>query len=265
MKNLTKDWSSFFSEKDQIMAWTSLKEGGVSTGGYSSLNLSFDVGDDPQHVLENRKRVRELYLSPSPVATAWIEAKQVHGTRCVWIEDLQSCERLQHPLDPQTYLVDGADCLITRCPHLTLVAKHADCQGALLFDPITETIATIHAGWRGLISGVYEACFEALLQRGSQLKDLKMIVSPSLQSCCAEFIHWETELGPEALNFEAKSLHFSLTRLLRAKLLKLGLIETNIFIDNGCTCCDLENFYSFRRCKNIPTGRHMSGICLKKE
>ena len=52
----------------QVLRWPALdaagvdavvttRHGGVSTGPYATLNLSFSVGDDPAAVLENRRRV----------------------------------------------------------------------------------------------------------------------------------------------------------------------------------------------------------------
>ena len=54
----------------------STRKGGVSRGPYESLNLGLLTDDDPDHVLENRRRLAsEAGLAPSNVAMGW----QVHG------------------------------------------------------------------------------------------------------------------------------------------------------------------------------------------
>ena len=46
-----------FQETGIVTSAFSTRLGGVSEGYYSSLNLSFDRGDDPERVLENFKRI----------------------------------------------------------------------------------------------------------------------------------------------------------------------------------------------------------------
>lgn len=263
---LVQDWSSFLCSNGQIQAWTSLKEGGVSQEPFDSLNLSFEVNDDQESVLENRRRLRAS-LPPS----LWIESKQVHKTNICWIEEFPE-NNFKHPYDPEAIWVGEADILITRVKGLTLTVKHADCQSALIYDPITQTIAAIHAGWKGLIGGAYEACIESMILRSSSPQDIKIVIGPSLQSCCAEFKNWQSELGAMAQKFEKKPLHFSLTEIALEKLKALGLLEKNIYIDNKCTCCshswahtNKADYYSFRQNKGSFSGRHISAITYSPE
>ena len=57
----------------------SLREGGVSQGPFSSLNLSVSVGDDESAVRENHARLLGAAGLEAPVVTA----HQVHGDRVV--------------------------------------------------------------------------------------------------------------------------------------------------------------------------------------
>ena len=47
-------WPAFGGFDMDVLVTT--RRGGVSAGPYASLNLSLNVGDDPAHVLENRRR-----------------------------------------------------------------------------------------------------------------------------------------------------------------------------------------------------------------
>ena len=56
----------------------STRMGGVSEGIWGTMNLSFQRGDNPEHVLENFKRIGEvLGISPDDMVTS----KQTHTTR----------------------------------------------------------------------------------------------------------------------------------------------------------------------------------------
>jgi len=69
---ITPDWPA----PPGVRAAFTLRAGGVSVAPYDSLNLGARIGDSPEAVAENRRRVREkLRLPTEPV---WLE--QVHGT-----------------------------------------------------------------------------------------------------------------------------------------------------------------------------------------
>ena len=60
-----------------VKAVFTTRAGGVCVGAYSSLNLGAHVGDAPEHVAENRRRICELLPTP-PV---WLN--QVHGVNVI--------------------------------------------------------------------------------------------------------------------------------------------------------------------------------------
>ena len=93
--------------------------GGVSEGYYSSLNLSFDRGDDPARVLENFKRIG---ASMGVSVEDMVLSKQAHTTnvRVVTKEDKgKGVMRERNYTD-----VDG---MITNVPGICLVTSYADC------------------------------------------------------------------------------------------------------------------------------------------
>ena len=55
-----------------------------------------------------------------------------------------------------SHLSISADALLTQNPSLALVIQTADCLPIFLFDPQSHIKALIHAGWRGLSSGIIE-------------------------------------------------------------------------------------------------------------
>jgi copper oxidase (laccase) domain-containing protein len=72
---ITPDWPA----PPGVRSAFTLRTGGVSVAPYDSLNLGAGIGDSPEAIAENRRRVREtLGLLAEP---AWLQ--QVHGVEVV--------------------------------------------------------------------------------------------------------------------------------------------------------------------------------------
>ncbi len=211
----------------------STRQGGVSRGPFRSLNLSFEVGDLPERVRENRRRLKEAIG-----CEVLLSAKQVHGSRVFVAQGIK--EDLE---------VEGYDALITTQPGLGLLIKQADCQALILFEPEKQVLGLIHAGWRGLVRGVIERTIETLHQTfGVHPRGLMALLSPSLQPCCAEFRDWRRIFPPYFARFRLPGDRFDLPALSRYLLLKAGLHSENILVSRLCTRCQQE-FFSYRRQK----------------
>ncbi|HET7371472.1 MAG TPA: peptidoglycan editing factor PgeF [Gammaproteobacteria bacterium] len=127
-----------------VRVLTTTRDGGVSEGLYSSLNLAGHVGDDPAAVVANRQRlVKALRLPSEP---AWLE--QVHGKRVLELNE-------QRPAEP-------ADAAFTRTPGVVLAVMTADCLPVVLSEQTGAAVAVVHAGWRGMAGGIIEAAVDAL-------------------------------------------------------------------------------------------------------
>ena len=69
-----------FKALPNVTAAVSARKGGVSGVPFGSLNMSFSSGDDPRHVLENRRRyLSALHVVPEHI----ICCNQVHGVNVV--------------------------------------------------------------------------------------------------------------------------------------------------------------------------------------
>lgn len=118
-----------------VDAFVTDRWGGVSEGPYASLNLGDHVGDRPEHVEENRRRVAGAIGS-----THLVVVHQVHGT------SLHEAERATPSSE--------ADVLATTRPDLAIAILVADCVPVLLVDVASPRFALVHAGWRGLAERV---------------------------------------------------------------------------------------------------------------
>lgn len=223
------------------------REGGCSPAPFTSLNVSFGVGDAPQNVAENRQRIQAYFD-----ITTLISARQVHGAQVAVITEPQgSCE------------IEGVDAIICSVPSIGLLVQQADCQAILLYDPQRRVVAGIHAGWQGSVANIIDATIQTMtLTFGTNPSDLLAGISPSLGPCCAEFINFKTELPTEFQRFQTSPDHFNFWAISNQQLLDAGVDAGNIAINGTCTKCS-DNFFSYR--KNKQTGRFCSVIGLRHE
>ena len=128
--------------------------GGVSTGIFSSLNLSYTRGDEAGAVDENFRRVAAIFdETPDRIVCS----HQTHTTnvRLVTEEDAgKGVTREREFTD-----VDG---LITDTPGLLLATFYADCVPLFFVDVRHKAIGLSHSGWRGTVERMGEKTLLAM-------------------------------------------------------------------------------------------------------
>src|SRR3569832_221278 len=241
-KRESVEWLEFeiFQEFPQISHAVFLRHGGVSLPPFHELNVGGGTGDDPRHITANRDLLKKLFQWP-----VMSSSHQVHGK-----------EVKEAPLDESD---NKCDALYTEKEGVALFIKHADCQAAIVYDPIRKIIANIHAGWKGNVHNIYQATVDQLKNRfGSKPADLVVGISPSLGPCCAQFINYKTELPESFWEFQVRPLYFDLWALSRKQWLDAGVLPNHLQIAGISTYCNQEDYFSYRRDK--PTGRHATVI-----
>jgi len=240
------EWLEFelFAEFPNLAHGIFLRHGGVSEGPYHSLNLGGASGDRPERVEENRRRVlRALNVEK------WASGKQVHGSEVVWVEDAE-----QH--------LGDCDALITDKPNIGLLIKHADCQAAILYDPVRHAVANEHSGWRGNVKNIYQATVQKMEQAfGTRPEDLLVGIAPSLGPDRSEFVHYKVELPEEFWPFQIRPQYFDLWSIARNQFEIAGVLSNHIEIASICTYDNEQDFFSFRREK--ISGRNGTLVVLK--
>jgi polyphenol oxidase len=151
----------------------STRLGGVSSGPYTSLNLSTSTGDSREHVDANYRLLAEaLDLPRERFTTTW----QVHGTHVV-----------RATAGNVGGMIDKADGIITDMPGLPLTQRYADCTPLLVYDPRRHAAGLAHAGWRGTVDGMATALVQAMTASfGSDPRDLVAVIGPAIGPCCYE-------------------------------------------------------------------------------
>jgi hypothetical protein len=240
IETVTPDWSA----PAQIRACCTTRSGGVSQQPYDSLNLGLHVGDRADHVLQNRRRLREQLLLPAD--PCWIN--QTHGVEVVTLE--QDDKR-------------DADAAITRETGRIAVVMTADCLPILLCDRAGSEVAAIHAGWRGLQGGVIQSTLAAM---HSSPQQLMAWIGPGITQASFEvgdevYTAFVDVLPGAASCFSANQPGHWLCDLagLAAAVLRRGGVE-EVSQSSHCSYRDAEMFYSYRR--ETVTGRMASLIWI---
>lgn len=222
---------------------------GMSPPPFFSLNVSYGVGDAPENVAENRRRIKELLGIRFLASTSQVHADRVYAVGSL-MGDIE---------------VEGYDALVTEEPGIGLLVQQADCQAILLHDPVRPAIGAIHCGWRGNVVNIIQATV-ARMQKNYRTEpaSLRAVISPSLGPCCGEFINFRSELPFHFHRFQATPDHFDFRAISRTQLIEAGLRREHIDIMDICTVCS-TNFFSYRRAMKQggrPTGRQGSVISL---
>jgi polyphenol oxidase len=184
-----------------------------------------------------------------PVASV-LRVKQVHGRAVV--------------TEPAADFALEADALVLGPEHaeITPVIRTADCVPILMADRETGRVAAIHAGWRGVHARIVAEAFALLRARPV---DVRAAIGPCL---CARCFEVGEEVVEALVPVSAASIvhreygpkpHVDLRRAVRAQLRMLGLGEGHVDDVPGCTRCEPERFFSYRR-DGANAGRLMAAI-----
>lgn len=224
--------SELLSRYPQVVFGMSTRNGGVSANGLG-LNLSFNVGDDKVNVIENRRRFfGALHIGLDELAFPL----QCHSTNVRSITTWGGYEE--------------CDALITREFGVFLVVSVADCVPIFLFDPVTRTVAGIHAGWRGTSSGIVRNAMALLnTEHGVRAGDVVAFVGPAAGVCCYEVskdVGSLFDLGVVKKE-SGGSWKVDLKDANVRQLIDSGVPQRNIEQHEGCTIHQAERFHSHRR------------------
>ncbi|MCD8364460.1 MAG: peptidoglycan editing factor PgeF [Clostridiales bacterium] len=269
--------------------------GGVSEGIFSSLNLSFTRGDDPERVTENFRRVSAaLGVEMGRIVCS----DQTHTTNVRVVTEEDAGKGVVCPKDYTD--VDG---LITNVPGLTLAAFFADCVPLFVVDPVHHAIGLSHSGWRGTVGRMGEKTLRAMaVQYGTRPEDVLCAIGPSIcQECyevsadvagvfAREFSGHEGEiLRPrESVGHEGEILHpqesevreagnlppqksacmegkylLDLWKANEIVFLEAGVLREHLSVTDICTCCNPNLLFS-HRASHGKRGNLGAFLCLRE-
>lgn len=207
------------------------REGGVSDGPWSSLNLGTSNGDDPDVVERNL-----ALLADELALDRLVRMTQVHGADVVWTSEVADGE------------IPVADALLTDQPGIGVLVRVADCTPVVLVGLDEPVAGVVHCGREGLVKGVVMGAVAAIREHGTEA--LEAWVGPRACGRCYELpedmadavgavvpeARSTTSWGTPAIDIGAGVV---------AQLHELGIPVTDLG-EHECTIED-ERFFSYRR------------------
>lgn len=216
----------------QVHALTTTRQGGISTGPYTSFNLASHIGDDPMAVNHNRQLLRaSLALPAEPY---WLE--QVHGI---------------HVCNPSTVRSCQADASYACQTGIVCTVLTADCLPVLFCDRPGTQVAAAHAGWRGLLAGILEKTVSMLATDPNLLLAwLGPAIGPSaFEVGCEVYSAFVAADAAAIVAFQPSASPqrwlADLYQLARLRLKKIGVHA--IYGGDRYTFSTPQYFYSYRR------------------
>ena len=227
----------------------STREGGVSQGIWSTMNLSYTRGDDPEHVTENYRR----FAAAAGFRTEDIvSSDQTHTTNVRHVTEKDRGSGITR--EREFHDTDG---LITDTPGVVLATYYADCVPLYFVDPVHRAIGLSHSGWRGTVHRMGAATIEAMRETfGTNPSDLLTAIGPSICQDCYEVSEDVIERFAAAFPAELhNTLYYrkpngryqlNLWEANRRILLESGVPAAQIQMPNLCTCCNPTALFSHR-------------------
>lgn len=244
-----------------VRAFSTTRHGGVSKGRFGELNINPYCGDDPLSVAVNRRLLaKELDVDADHI----VMPHQVHLTRCRVITP----DFLNFNEEQRRQYLEGFDAVLTQVKGLCIGVSTADCIPLLLYDPVHEASAAVHAGWRGTVARIAEKALATMSHSfGTEPKDVKVVIGPgiSLQNfevgdeVYAQFA--KAGFNMERIARRYDKWHIDLPMANKITLQDCGVKEGNITLSGICTYSRVDDFFSARRL-GTASGRIYTAIMM---
>ncbi|MGN0383331.1 MAG: peptidoglycan editing factor PgeF [Eubacterium sp.] len=231
-----------------VTAAFSTRLGGVSRHHLSSLNLSFDRGDNPENVLENYNRIcSAIGIDYKNI----VATKQTHTTNVIRVSAADKGKGIIRARD-----YDNVDGLITNEPGVILHTTFADCVPLYIVDPVNKAIGLIHSGWRGTLGRIgFNALQKMKSEFGTNPYEVVVQIGPSICRDCYEvsqdvamqFIkEFPQNVDDILVNKSNGKYLLDLWKACYTVFADAGVKPENIHLPDICTCHNSNWLFSHR-------------------
>ena len=223
-------------------------------------NLGFKIEAGKYVALFGGQKANLTNLKASFENFEFIRVKQTHSDLSVLSNDVE--------LD---YKVE-ADGHFTQKQNTALLVSTGDCIPVLIYDPQTEYIAAIHAGWRGVANRIVPKTLSLLQSQGCEVKNMRVLIGPHIQQNSFEVNNEVRDEILRSINHVSDQPHdlyqkaiggdkslVDLNQVMRTQLQTFGIEFDHLYNLHLDTMTDLR-FHSYRRDKQ-QSGRQLSFIC----
>lgn len=242
----------------------STRLGGVSEGEFTSMNMAFNRGDNPENVTENYKRICKSAGFDFDSLTA---SAQDHNTFVRAVTSENKGVGIYKPRD-----LHSVDALVTNEKGVTLVTYYADCTPLFFVDTKQKAIGLAHAGWRGTVGRIGEKVVKKMTELyGTNPADIIAAIGPAISVCCyevdkpcADNFYALSDLDSSRFVFPKENGKYMIDLLEtnRQILVAAGVKNENITVSDVCTNCNSELLWSHRATKG-KRGTMSAFMCIK--
>ena len=242
----------------------STRLGGVSEGEFTSMNMAFNRGDNPENVTENYKRICKSAGFDFDSLTA---SAQDHNTFVRAVTSENKGVGIYKPRD-----LHSVDALVTNEKGVTLVTYYADCTPLFFVDTKKKAIGLAHAGWRGTVGRIGEKVVNKMTELyGTNPSDIVAAIGPAISVCCyevdkpcADNFYALSDLDSSRFVFPKDNGKYMIDLLEtnRQILVAAGVKNENITVSDVCTNCNSELLWSHRATKG-KRGTMSAFMCIK--
>lgn len=227
----------------------STREGGVSTGIYASMNVSYSRGDNKEAVDENFRRIAEIFGS---TPDKMVCSRQTHTTNIRRVTKADCGKGVVRETDYED--VDG---LITDEPGIILCTFYADCVPLYFVDTKHRAIGLSHSGWRGTVGRMGELTIKAMREAfNTRAEDVTAAIGPSICQDCYEVGEEVADVFRVSFPDDWKGIlkdgvkegkyQLDLQEANRIVLEDAGVPSGQIAVTDLCTCCNSRVLFSHR-------------------
>ena len=234
------------------------RTGGVSKPPYTSLNLGSHVGDAPEAIQENRRRVLAA-LGCKKALDRLIVPNQVHGDHVVIVPSSDTAALAEARAEAAA----GADAVVCTVPGVPVLLCFADCVPVIVACP--GGFAVVHSGWRGTYAEIAGTAARALGEAtGCAPSDMRAYIGPHIlgdeyevsAELIEQFSQRFTDINPSGPRM------LDLSRAITQALVCAGLAEGSVLDTRLSTVRHNDRFYSYRA-ENGSCGRHAAVAVMR--
>ena len=245
----------YYHIAEGLTAFSSMREGGYSTGRYGEFNINRYCGDSDEAIRKNREALcRLLDITDDRL----LMPHQVHKAEIAVVDE-------QWDID-----LEGYDALMTNVEEVCIGVSTADCIPVLLYDPRQRAVCAVHAGWRGTVMRIVEQSIARMTEvYGTNPADLIAQIGPGIHLESFEvgdevYQAFEKEGFPmESISRKYEKWHLDLPECNRLQLISAGVPESQVNVSPVCTYMQSDTYFSARRL-GIESGRIFTGIILRR-
>lgn len=165
--------------------------------------------------------------------------------------------------------IPGVDALVTTSAEVILGIRSADCVPLLFFDSKHHVIGAAHAGWKGTAAGIVRNVIHTMIALGGEAKDIQVSIGPHIGSCCysvpddrAAIFARLSHPSNGAVTVKGRTHYVDLGNANYQQLEDSGILRQNIDTSTGCTSCQHDHYFSFRKDTKETFGEMMGIISL---